>query len=86
MKAVILAGGLGMRISEETSAKALAYKPHSPPLTRLAVLNHASDWEVLCGQRLLLIGGAGFIGKSWLGTFLHASRADSIFFDRLQST
>ena len=49
------------------------------------VLNHTSDWEVLCGQRLLLTGGTGFIGKSLLGTFLHANRTESTFFDRLQS-
>lgn len=38
------------------------------------VLTHTSGWEVLRGQRLLLTGGTGFIGKWLLGTFLHANR------------
>lgn len=39
------------------------------------VLSHSSGWEALRGQRLLLTGGTGFIGKWLLGTFLHANRA-----------
>ena len=33
-----------------------------------------SSWERLRGQRILLVGGTGFIGKWMLGTFLHANR------------
>jgi nucleoside-diphosphate-sugar epimerase len=51
------------------------------PILRLPVedLDHVisvvgSRWERLRGQRLLLTGGTGFIGKWLLATFLHANR------------
>jgi dTDP-glucose 4,6-dehydratase len=39
------------------------------------VVSSTSGWEALRGQRLLLTGGTGFIGKWMLGTFLYANRA-----------
>lgn len=54
---------------------------HVPGLLRLPPddLNRVVDavgsrWERLRGQRLLLTGGTGFIGKWLLATFLHANR------------
>jgi nucleoside-diphosphate-sugar epimerase len=39
------------------------------------VLGGVQRWEMLRGQRLLLTGATGFIGKWLLGTFLYANRA-----------
>ena len=38
------------------------------------MLNLTSDWEVLRGQRMLLTQDTCFIGKWFLGIFLHANR------------
>ncbi|QEL57701.1 NAD-dependent epimerase/dehydratase family protein [Chromobacterium paludis] len=52
---------------------------HSPLLLPVEDLDHVVDmigvrWERLRGQKLLLTGGTGFIGKWLLATFLHANR------------
>lgn len=49
-----------------------------PTIDLDSVRRHVRGWEQLSGERLLLTGGTGFIGKWLLASFLHANRTHNL--------